>query len=137
MSINPQNNLKLLQMKKQKIKELMAIPDMTEEIDGGDFFDDDELVHQEEEYVEGVQILSQRSPNNFQNSGNVLQGSSEVMNYDYTQQQPMGYNQDVNQFPSNSQMQDFHHSRPNPQNSRPQSGINYNMMQNQSQNRYY
>jgi hypothetical protein len=124
-------------MKKQKIKELMAIPDLTEEIDGGDFFDDDNLVHQEEEYVEGVQVLSRRHPDDFQNSGHVLQGSSEVMNYDY-QQESMGYDQSQGQFPSNSQMQNFHNSRPNPNYTQPQSGINYNMMQNnQSDNRYY
>ena len=137
MSINPQNNLRLLQMKKQKVRELLAIQDMTEEIEGGDFFDDDNLVHQEEEYVEGIKVVSHTTPQYNQNSGNVLQGSSEVMNYNY-QQDSMGYEQSMNQNPSNSQMHNFHNSHQNPDYNQPPSGINYNLNQNDDpNNRYY
>lgn len=113
-------------MKKKKIQELMAIQDMTEEIEGGDFFDDDNLVHEEEEYVEGVQILSKMGPNNpqnNQNSGNVLQGSSEMMNYDYTQQNPVGFDQSNSQYPPSNYDQSYN-------NSRPQSNRQYNQMPN-------
>ena len=117
MSFNPQSDLRLLQMKKQKIRELMATPEvtpeMTHEIEGGDFFDDDDLMHTEEQYVEGVQILSTRDPQ-MMNSGNVLQGSSEIMNYDYSN----------NGQPTNSQMHNFHNSERNP--NQQYSGINYN-----------
>ena len=125
MSFNPQSDIRLLQMKKQKIRELMATPEMTHEIEGGDFFDDDDLMHTEEQYVEGVQILSTRDPQ-MMNSANVLQGSSEVMNYDYSN----------NQHPTNSQMHDFHNSHQNQ--GQPQSGINYNQNpQNYQGNPYY
>ena len=142
MSINPENELHLLRMKKRKIKELMAIPDMTEEIDGGDFFDDENLVHTEEKMVEGVQILSTRDPAQVQydqNSGNPLQGSSELMNFDYTQQEPMPQHHNNEAYPTNSQMHGFHNSRPNPNmQNQPYSGINYNMMgNNQQPNQYY
>lgn len=123
MSVNPESELQALRMRKKKIHELMARQEMTEEIDGGDFFDDDNLMHTEEHLVEGVQILSHRNPADH-TSANALQGSSEVMNFDYNQSQPYDPG-----FPTNSQMHGFHESRPNPDaQGRPYSGINHNFM---------
>jgi hypothetical protein len=131
MSVNPESELHLMRMKKKKIQELMVTPEMTEEIEGGDFFDDDNLMHTEEQLVEGVQILSHRTPENH-TSGNVLHGSSEVMNYDYNQS-----NMAEQGYPTNSQMHGFHNSRPNPNGqSQGYSGVNHNFMMNNQQPRY-
>lgn len=74
-------------MKKRKIEELLKRQEMTQELVGDDdFWDNDELKVTEEQYVQGVQIVSrvqdQNQYNNNQSYG--LQSQNQVQTQGFT-----------------------------------------------------